>query len=100
MMLKAATRMIIERMTNITTRSTCSAEKKVSLRCCQSVRISGRSVADWSWSRIAVDVVGIVDEDLDRGRLRDALVGGVDLLVGRHHVGRRDARLAAGPRTS
>ncbi|MNT62309.1 hypothetical protein D3C72_2000180 [compost metagenome] len=43
MMLNAATRMIMDRMVNITTRSTCSAEKKVSLRCCQSVRISGRS---------------------------------------------------------
>ncbi|MDT4867904.1 hypothetical protein FQZ97_1028360 [compost metagenome] len=33
----------MERMVNITTRSTCRAEKKVSLRCCQSVRTSGRT---------------------------------------------------------
>ena len=36
MMLNAATRMIMERMVNITTRSTWRAEKNVSLRCCQS----------------------------------------------------------------
>ena len=52
MMLNAATTTIIDRITNMTTRSTCSAEKNVSLRCCQSVRMSGRPAPAWILARI------------------------------------------------
>ena len=45
MMLSAATRMISVRIRNITLRSTCSALKKVALRCRQSIMKIGRCAA-------------------------------------------------------
>ncbi len=58
MTLSVATMMISVRMMNITFRSTTSAEKKVSLRCRQSTRKTGRSAAAVISGRIASTASG------------------------------------------
>ena len=81
MMLSAATSTISVRIMNMTLRSTCSAEKKVWLRCRQSERKTGRCAAVLDRRLQRVDAVGIVDEDLDR--LRPALQVEIELRLRR-----------------
>ena len=66
-MLSAATSTIMVRIRNITLRSTCSALKKVELRCRQSTRNTGRPAASVTRLAEGVDLVGIGGEHLDRG---------------------------------
>ena len=67
----------------MTLRSTCSAEKKVSLRCRQSEMKTWPRGRDLDRLAQRVDVVGIVDEDLDR--LRAAFHVEVELRLGERH---------------
>ena len=70
MMLSAATSTISVRIRNMTLRSTSSAEKKVTLRCRQSVSSTWpvRGLLDRPAAARST-VVGIVEVDLDRARL-------------------------------
>ena len=87
MMLSAATSTISVRIRNITLRSTCSALKKVALRCRQSTMKIGRPAASVTSLRKRVDLVGIVGVDLDRGDVAGAVEIGLRLGERHEHEG-------------
>ena len=75
----AATSTIMVRIRNITLRSTCSALKKVELRCRQSTRNTGRPAASVTDLRKASILSGLLCEHLDRGHVIGAVEIGLRL---------------------
>ncbi len=86
-MLSAATSTIRVRIRNITLRSTCSALKNVALRWRQSIMKIGRCAASVTSLAVAVDPVGIVGIDLDRGDVAGAVEIGLRLRQRHEHEG-------------
>ena len=84
-MLSAATSTIMVRIRNITLRSTCSALKKVELRCRQSTRNTGRPAASVTALRKASILSGLVGEHLDRGHVVLAIEIGLRLRQRHEH---------------
>ena len=83
MMLSAATSTIRVRIRNMTLRSTCSALKNVALRWRQSIMKIGRRGRVGDELAVAIDPVGIVDIDLDRGNVAGAVE--IGLRLGHRH---------------